>query len=63
VKKPEKEKLVYSVLEISVLLGINLAKAYELVRRSDFPAVNIGKRILIPKKTFYTWLDQAAKKD
>ena len=46
------EKAVYNVQEVAKLLDINVTKAYELVRRRDFPALRIGKRIVIPKKTF-----------
>jgi len=35
-------------------------KAYELARRKDFPAIRIGRRIVIPKAAFERWLEQAA---
>ncbi len=57
------EKAVYNVQEVAKLLDINVTKAYELVRRRDFPALRIGKRIVIPKKTFEKWLDETAVKE
>jgi predicted DNA-binding transcriptional regulator AlpA len=41
-------------------MDISLAKAYELVRRPDFPAIRIGRRIVVPKAAFERWLQQAA---
>nr|PZN06534.1 MAG: excisionase [Caldicoprobacter oshimai] len=57
------EKAVYNVQEVAKLLDINVTKAYELVRRRDFPALRIGKRIVIPKKAFEKWLDETAVKE
>lgn len=56
-RKPDLEPAVYEVPEIAALLKINLAKAYELARRKDFPAIRIGRRIVIPKAAFERWLD------
>ena len=41
--------LVYSVLEVAVLLGIGRSKAYELVRSGTIPSLRLGRRIVIPK--------------
>jgi excisionase family DNA binding protein len=54
------EKAVYNVKEVAAMLGINTVKAYELARRQDFPAIKIGRRILVPKEAFHRWLEQAA---
>ncbi|MHB1256570.1 MAG: helix-turn-helix domain-containing protein [Dethiobacteraceae bacterium] len=62
-EKPEREKLVYTVREISFLLGINLPKTYELVRQRDFPSFTIGRRIVVPKAELSRWLQEAVKKD
>lgn len=62
-EKPEREKLVYTVREISFLLGINLPKTYELVRQRNFPSLSVGRRILIPKAELNRWLQEAVKKD
>lgn len=56
-RKPNLEPAVYEVPEIASLLKINLVKAYELARRKDFPAIRIGRRIVIPKAAFERWLD------
>lgn len=54
------EKAVYNVKEVAAMLGINTVKAYELARRQDFPAIKIGRRILVPKEAFHRWLEKAA---
>jgi excisionase family DNA binding protein len=43
------ERLVYSVGEAAVLLGISRAFAYELVARGELPAIRLGRRRLVPK--------------
>ena len=55
------EKATISVQQLSDQLGISLHKAYELVRRDDFPSIRIGTRILIPTDAFMQWLIDNAK--
>ncbi|MBU4438186.1 MAG: helix-turn-helix domain-containing protein [Firmicutes bacterium] len=55
------EKLTYTVQEIAELIGISKPKAYELTNRSDFPAIRIGRKIVIPKEEFKTWLGAEAR--
>ena len=50
------EKTTMSVQELSSQLGISLPKAYELVKKPDFPTIRIGTRILIPVDAFREWL-------
>ena len=59
-RKPEMDKAVYNVYEVAALLGINLPKAYELARQEGFPAIRIGRRIVVPKEAFHRWLEQLA---
>jgi excisionase family DNA binding protein len=59
-RKPEMDKAVYNVYEVEALLGINLPKAYELARQEGFPAIRIGRRIVVPKEAFHRWLEQVA---
>jgi excisionase family DNA binding protein len=47
---------VYTVEEVQTMLGINKNKAYELAMSGKFPAKKLGRRIIIPKKTFDEWL-------
>lgn len=50
------EKFTISVQELSSQLGISLPKAYELVKRPEFPVIRIGTRILIPIEAFKDWM-------
>lgn len=53
--------LTYSVKEVSVLLGISIAKMYDLIRNNAIPNIKFGKRYLIPIKAFNEWFNSAAK--
>ena len=48
--------LMLSVPELTDVLGISRASAYELVKIKGFPALHIGNRILIPKEELITWI-------
>lgn len=56
------EKLVYSVPEVAKLLGLNRVTVYKLAKQDGFPAVRIGRRIIIPKKALEEWLEREATK-
>lgn len=60
-KRTEKTpRLTFTVPEVADMLGINRIKAYELAKREDFPAVRIGRRIVVPKEAFHRWLEGEA---
>ena len=48
--------LMLSVRDVSAVLGISRAGAYELVKSEGFPAMNIGSRIIVPKEDFILWI-------
>ena len=48
--------LMLSVPDVSAVLGISRAGAYELVKTEGFPSLNIGTRIIIPKDDFISWI-------
>lgn len=50
-------KRVYTVEEISEILGISRSAAYELVKKDEFKSVRIGATIRISKSAFDAWLD------
>ena len=52
------EKLTVSVKELAAMLGISRPKAYELVRRADFPAVWLGRRVVVPVDGLKQWLSR-----
>ena len=51
------EKLVYSIQEDANLLGISRSYAYELVRNGTIPALELGKKRVIPKEKFVAWIN------
>ena len=52
----------FSVTDIQKILGIGRNSAYELVRRSDFPSILVGNRIVVPADHFQSWVDGQATK-
>ena len=48
--------LMLSVPDLTEVLGISRASAYELVKCKDFPALHIGNRIMIPKEDLISWI-------
>ncbi len=56
------EKIAISVPEAAKLLGISKPKAYELARRADFPAIQLGGRILVSVAGLQAWLEKQTVK-
>lgn len=44
--------LMLTVEDVSHVLGIGLAHAYEVAHRKDFPTITLGSRIIIPRDRF-----------
>ena len=53
--------LMLNMKQLSDLLGISDASAYELVQEEDFPALRIGKRIVVPKEELRNWISARTK--
>lgn len=49
--------ITFGPAELSAILGISRNKAYEIANRIDFPKYRVGKKIIISKKHFITWMD------
>lgn len=62
IKPIKHEKLTLSVSEAAALIGVSQSHMYELCRIEGFPAIKIGRRILIHAKRMEAWLDQMAEK-
>ncbi len=60
VKETSGERLTLTIPETARLLGINVITCYELARQESFPAIRIGRRIVVPKAGLERWLEQAA---
>ena len=50
--------LTLTAPEVSEVLGISRAAAYELVRTKGFPHMKIGTRILVPRDMLLAWIDE-----
>lgn len=55
--------LTLNANDISAILGISRASAYELLRSASFPTIRIGaRRLLVGKDHFIEWMNQQANK-
>ena len=43
---------------VAQVLGVSPSSGYELMHQKDFPALKIGKRIVVPKERFIQWVEQ-----
>ena len=53
----ETERLTMTVAELAEALQVSLPTAYTIARSDGFPAVRIGKRMLINRARVQDWLD------
>ncbi len=47
-----------SVEEMAAMLGISLSSAYQMVHCNNFPALRIGRRVIIPYDKLLLWVDE-----
>lgn len=52
------KRLTLTIPEVAELLGISVISAYNLAKRQDFPAIRVGKRIIVPRAAFDRWLEE-----
>ena len=50
--------LTLNPTDVAAALGISRVNAYNLCHSTGFPAIRLGKRILIPKEGFLKWLGE-----
>jgi excisionase family DNA binding protein len=55
---PWRDRLALSVEEAGALLGISRDLAYDLVARGELPAVRLGRRLVVPRRSLENILDQ-----
>jgi excisionase family DNA binding protein len=51
------EPMTYTVEEVAALMRIARNSAYEGVRSGEIPSIRVGRRYLIPRERFHTWLN------
>lgn len=56
------EKRYYSQKDIREITGISRAQVYNIMNRADFPAIRIGKRIIVPIEAFNRWIEEQTQK-
>ena len=49
--------LMLNAEDVQAVLRISRAGAYALMHRQDFPTIYIGKRMVIPRESFFEWLE------
>ena len=55
-------KLTMTVAEMAAHLNLSKPSAYAVIKQEGFPAINIGKRIIIPVAEFKEWLSEQARR-
>ena len=56
------EKICYKPKQAAEILGISYPTMYELCKSEGFPAIRVGRSILIPKVGLEQWLEQQSRK-
>ena len=51
------EKLVYNATEMAEILGISRSYAYQLIKQKKVPVIEIGNKMMVPKKQLQRWID------
>ena len=54
----EELPLMMNMSDVAAVIGISRAGAYKLAHSADFPAFQIGKRIVVSSEKFLEWLDR-----
>lgn len=47
---------------VAKALGISISSCYELIHEEDFPSINIGNRIVVPKEAFIQWVENKSRR-
>ncbi len=53
--------LMLNMTDVAAVLGISRAGAYKLAHSKDFPAFQIGRRIVISRERFLGWLNEQSE--
>jgi excisionase family DNA binding protein len=57
-KTSASEPLVHTVQEAATALGVSRGLLYELIKAGEFPAIRLGRRLLVPHAAIVSLLDQ-----
>lgn len=57
----EELPLTLNAREAAEILRISKSKIYELAQSESFPAIRIGKRVVIPRDKLIQWMNDQAE--
>ena len=57
----EELPLTLNAREAAEVLRISKSKVYEMARTESFPAIRIGKRVVIPRDKLIQWMNNHAE--
>ena len=55
--------LFLNVKMVASVLGVSPSSGYELMHQRDFPTLEIGNRIIVPKEKFIQWVERNTEGD
>ena len=50
--------LFLNAVTVAKMLGVSPSSGYELMHEPDFPVLEIGSRMVVPKEQFVEWVSQ-----
>jgi len=56
----EQERKFYNVEELARLLGVSKNKVYDLCHIEGFPAIWLGRRVIVSRSGFEQWVESQA---
>lgn len=56
----DERKLAMTMDEVAKELQISRPTAYDLARSDNFPALKVGRRVIVPRVEFERWLSMSA---
>lgn len=57
------EKIIYTIPEVSELLGISVIHGYLMAKTGQIPTIKLGRRIVVPKAALEKMLASAGSKE
>lgn len=54
------EKMLLTVEEVRVAMGLSRPRVYQVVNREDFPKIRLGRRIMVPVRQLEEWIEKQA---
>lgn len=56
-------KMTLTIAETAQTLNVSRPTVYRLIERKDFPALRIGKRVLVSRSGLSEWISRQAGKE